>query len=225
MRAMGAELVYVTGDGNETLATAAHDELAAKLANGVDNTVFTAQHNNPSNADGYHAVAHELTAALGREIDCLIGAVGTGGSLCGTGWELRRTLPDLRVIGVEPVGSIAFGGPGDEYFQSGTGTPPGAKIGVCVDFDLIDEGCKVSDVDAFATARIVARRTGLLIGGSAGGVVHDALARIDTLPPGSTVVTLICDGWEKYLNTVFYDDWMRSRKLLDPTANSRSTRC
>ena len=212
MRAMGAELVYVTDD--EGLATAAREELAERMAAEGDNTIFTEQHNNPSNAVGYHALAHELTAALGR-LDVLIGAVGTGGSLCGTGRELRRTLPDLAVVGVEPIGSIAFGGPGGPYHQSGTGTPPGAEIGALVDFDLIDIGCTVSDIRAFATARVVARKTGLLIGGSAGGVVFEALDRLPSLPPGSTMVALVCDGGEKYLDTVFDDEWMTRYSLLD----------
>jgi cystathionine beta-synthase len=212
MRAMGAELVYVTDD--EGLATAAREELAERMAAESDNAIFTEQHNNPSNAVGYHALAHELTAALGR-LDVLIGAVGTGGSLCGTGRELRRTLPDLAVVGVEPIGSIAFGGPGGPYHQSGTGTPPGAEIGALVDFDLIDIGCTVSDIRAFATARVVARKTGLLIGGSAGGVVFEALGRLPSLPPGSTMVALVCDGGEKYLDTVFDDEWMTRHALLD----------
>jgi cystathionine beta-synthase len=215
MRAMGAELIYVTDDGNDGLATAAREELAARLAEGSHNTIFTEQHNNPSNAAGYHQVADELRAALPDGIDCLIGAVGTGGSLCGTGRMLQAHYPDVRIVGVEPVGSIAFGGPGGPYYQSGTGTPEGAQIGALVDFDLIDEGYKVSDRQAFGTARALARRTGLLIGGSAGGVVWQALATLQTLPSGATMVALICDGGEKYLDSVFDDDWMNDRDLLD----------
>jgi cystathionine beta-synthase len=218
MRAMGAELIYVTGEGaigNEGLATAAREELAARLAEGSPNTIFTEQHNNPSNAAGYYPVADELCAALPGGIDCLIGAVGTGGSLCGTGRVLRAHCPDVRVVGVEPVGSIAFGGLGGPYYQSGTGTPEGAEIGDLVDFDLIDEGYKVSDREAFGTARALARRTGLLIGGSAGGVVWQALAMLEALPGGSTMVGLVCDGGEKYLDSVFDDDWMKDRDLLD----------
>ena len=217
MKALGAELVYVTDEGSHELATAAREELAAKLAAECDNAFFTEQHNNPSNAEGYRDVAVELIAALGKKIDCLIGAVGTGGSLCGTARELRRTMPHLQVIGVEPIGSIAFGGPGGMYYQSGTGTPPGAQIGALVDYDLIDEGCKVSDKHAFGTARILARRTGVLIGGSAGGVVYGALTRLSTLPPQSTLVALLNDGGEKYLDTVFNDDWMQRHGLLDPS--------
>ncbi|MFE3764450.1 cysteine synthase family protein [Streptomyces sp. NPDC059104] len=217
MKALGTELVYVVGDGTEELATAAREELAEDMARGQDNTVFTEQHNNPANGVGYFPVAHELHEALGGRIDVLIGAVGTGGALCGTGRELRTLMSGFTVIGVEPKGSIAFGGPAHDYYQSGTGTPEGAEIGALVDFDLIDEGVKVGDIEAFATCRAVAR-TGLLIGGSAGGVVHEALNRLPSLPPGTTMVALVNDGGEKYMDTVFDDDWMRARGLLDPEA-------
>ncbi|GLW18670.1 cysteine synthase [Streptomyces sp. NBRC 13847] len=214
MKALGTELVYVVDDGTEELATAAREELAEDMARGQDNTIFTEQHNNPANGVGYFPVAHELHQALDGQIDVLIGAVGTGGALCGTTRELRTLLSDFTTIGVEPKGSIAFGGPAHDYYQSGTGTPEGAEIGALVDFDLIDEGVKVGDVEAFAAARAVAR-TGLLIGGSAGGVVYEALNRLPALPPGSTMVALINDGGEKYLDTVFNDEWMNARDLID----------
>ncbi|GGX66499.1 cysteine synthase family protein [Streptomyces hiroshimensis] len=215
MKALGTELVYVVGDGTEELATAAREELAEDMARGQDNTIFTEQHNNPANGVGYFPVAHELHQALDGRIDILIGAVGTGGALCGTTRELRKLVPGVKTVGVEPKGSVAFGGPAHDYYQSGTGTPEGAGIGALVDFALIDEGVKVGDVEAFATCRAVAR-TGLLIGGSAGGVVHEALTRLPSLPPGTTMVALINDGGEKYMDTVFNDDWMNDRNLIDP---------
>ncbi|MEU9364215.1 cysteine synthase family protein [Streptomyces avermitilis] len=216
MKALGAELVYVADAGDEELATAAREEFAEKLAAESDNAYFTEQHNNPANGVGYHPVARELDAALDGRIDILIGAVGTGGGLFGTGSVLRETVPGVRIVGVEPKGSIAFGPPAHDYHQSGTGTPEGATIGAMVDYALLDEGTKVGDVEAFATARAVARRTGLLLGGSAGGVVHEALTRMSALPPGTTVVALINDGGEKYMDTVFDDDWMADRDLLSP---------
>ncbi|MEU1162457.1 hypothetical protein ABZ372_17740, partial [Streptomyces sp. NPDC005921] len=84
-----------------------------------------------------------------------------------------------------------------------------------VDYGLLDEGVKVGDVEAFATARVVARRVGLLVGGSAGGVVYEALRRLASQPPGTTTVALVNDGGEKYMDTVFDDDWMTARGLLD----------
>lgn len=221
MKAMGTELVHVDADTDgEELHTAAREELAEDMARGKDNTFFTEQHNNPSNAVGYHAVGREIAQALDNRVDVLIGAVGTGGGLCGTARELKRHVPGVAVVGVEPKGSIAFGPPAHDYYQSGTGTPEGATIGLLVDYDLIDEGVKVGDVEAFATARTVARRTGLLIGGSAGGVVHEALDRLTRLAPDAVMVAFVNDGGEKYMDTVFNDDWMTARDLLDPAVEA-----
>ncbi|MBF6350540.1 cysteine synthase family protein [Nocardia flavorosea] len=217
MRAMGADLVFVADDGDDTLATSAREDHAEAMAAGLPDAYFTEQHNNDANAVGYYAVAEELLAEVDR-VDILLSAVGTGGSLFGTATRLRQLGCVPRVIGVEPVGSIAFGGPGGPYWQSGTGTPPGATIGTAVDYDLLDEGIKVSDRDAFATCRAVSRQLGLMLGGSAGGSVYAGLIRLDEFPAGSTVVTIVCDGGEKYLDTVFDDDWMAERDLLDTAA-------
>ena len=217
MRAMGTDLVFVADDDSDELATSAREDLAEAMAAARDDAYFTEQHNNDANAVGYYAVAEELLADVER-VDILLSAVGTGGSLFGTATRLRDLGLPARVIGVEPVGSIAFGGPGGPYHQSGTGTPPGATIGTAVDYDLLDQGIKVSDVDAFATARALARRGGLMVGGSSGGAIFAALDIIPSLPANSTVVTIICDGGEKYLDTVFDDDWMMRHGLLDPAA-------
>ncbi|WP_433659203.1 PLP-dependent cysteine synthase family protein [Nocardia sp. CA-128927] len=219
MRAMGAELVFVADVGDDNLATSAREDLAEAMAAARPDAYFTEQHNNDANAVGYYAVAEELLEDVER-VDILLSSVGTGGSLFGTATRLRQLGCPARVIGVEPVGSIAFGGEGGPYWQSGTGTPPGATIGTAVDYSLLDEGVKVTDVDAFATARAVAAELGLMIGGSAGGSVHAALTRLDEFPAGSTIVTLVCDGGEKYLDTVFDDAWMAERDLLDPDAEA-----
>ncbi|MEV5651375.1 cysteine synthase family protein [Nocardia sp. NPDC052254] len=222
MRAMGTDLVYVADDGDDTLSTSAREDLAEAMAAARPDAFFTEQHNNDANPVGYYAVAEELLEDLGH-VDILLSAVGTGGSLFGTARRLADLGHPARVIGVEPVGSIAFGGPGGPYWQSGTGTPPGATVGTAVDYSLLDEGVTVSDVDAFATVRAVAQRSGLLIGGSAGGSVHVALQRLEEFEPGSTIVTIVCDGGEKYLDTVFDDEWMNERELLDHTAEHAVT--
>lgn len=215
MQAFGAELVYVSE--GDALATADREALAEQMAADDPDSIWTEQHNNPANGNGYRMVARELREVLGEQIEYLVGAVGTGGSLFGTARELRATGPTPRVIGIEPIGSIAFGGDGGAYYQSGTGTPPGAEIGALVDYALLDEGVKVSDAAAFNTARYIARKKALLVGGSAGGVIWHALKMFPALPPNATVVVLVCDGGEKYLDTVFDDDWMRERDLLDDT--------
>ncbi|WP_245914041.1 PLP-dependent cysteine synthase family protein [Nocardia fluminea] len=218
MAAMGARLVYVADTSDDGPSATAREEHAALMAATEEGAYFFDQHNNPSNALGYRALADELRADLGTGIDYLVSSVGTGGSLFGTARELRRRGIPIGVIGVEPVGSIVFGGPGGPYWQSGTGTPPGAPIGATIDYDLLDEGIKVSDVHAFATSRAIARRNGLMLGGSVGGAVYVAMQRLREVPAGSTIVTIVCDGGEKYLDTIFNDDWMRAKNLLDPGA-------
>ncbi|MFE7093081.1 PLP-dependent cysteine synthase family protein [Streptomyces erythrochromogenes] len=219
MRAFGAEILNVAGDA-DGLATAERDTTAERLA-AEHGAYWTAQHRNQGNPNGYRALARELHEDLGDGIDYLYGAVGTGGSLCGTGRFLRERIPELKVIGVEPVGSVVFGGEGAPYHQSGTGTPEGSEIGAVVDYEVFDQGVKASDAEAFETCRYLARNFGILIGGSAGGVVYKALEQARSAGPGSTIVVLVCDGGDKYLDTVFNDDWMAAHGLFDEQVTRR----
>ncbi|NQD91278.1 cysteine synthase family protein [Pseudomonas sp. CrR25] len=218
MQAYGAKLIRV-GGAEGGLATADRDAMAQRIAT-EQGAYWTQQHNNPGNANGYRALADELRHTLGSGIDVLVGAVGTGGSLCGTGRALRAHLPNLHIIGVEPEGSVIFGGDGAPYHQSGTGTPAGAEIGALIDYELIDRGLKVSDSQAFETARYLASAHGLLVGGSAGGVIYRALQHARTAPTSSTTVVLVCDGGEKYLDTVFNDAWMHEQRLRDESVTA-----
>lgn len=225
MAAMGAELVYVGEDSTNGPNTVERRRVARELAAVEEGACLLDQHNNPGNCEGYRELAHELLADIFGDVDYLISAIGTGGSLCGTAKELRRLGSGVVTIGVEPAGSTIFGAPGGRYWQTGSGSPEGFPIGTNVDFSVIDNGVQVTDVDAFAAARVVTRHTGLMIGGTAGGAVHIALQRLATLPAGSTVVTLVCDAGEKYLDTIFNDDWMREGDLLDPAAEQQCCTC
>ncbi|TIR62616.1 MAG: cysteine synthase family protein, partial [Mesorhizobium sp.] len=80
-----------------------------------------------------------------------------------------------------------------------------------------DEGVQVTDIQAFETARYIARRKGLLVGGSTGGAIYKALEFIASGKLTGTIVTTVVDGGEKYLGTIFDDDWMAKRRLLDPS--------
>jgi cystathionine beta-synthase len=220
MAALGVELVYVGGENTGGPRTMERRRVAQRLAE-AEGAYWPDQHNNPGNRAGYAGLAHELLADLDGDVDYLISAIGTGGSLCGTSAELRRLGSSVVTVGVEPAGSIIFGGPGGPYWQTGSGSPEGFPVGRNVDYAVLDHGVQVGDVEAFACARVLARRTGLMVGGSTGAAMHEALGRLAGLPAGSTVVTLVCDAGEKYLDTVFHDDWMRERGLLDPEAEHR----
>ncbi|MBB4688693.1 PLP-dependent cysteine synthase family protein [Amycolatopsis jiangsuensis] len=216
MAAMGADLVYVGEPGTGGPSTVVRRAKAAELVAEDPTAFWPDQHNNPANRVGYRGLARELLADLFGDVDHLICAIGTGGSLCGTAAELRALGSRVRTVGVEPKGSIIFGGEPGRYWQTGSGSPAGFPVGRNVDYAQIDEGCQVGDVPAFATARVLARRTGLMMGGSAGAALYVALQRLGGLPPGSTVVTLVCDAGEKYLDSVFDDEWLRAKGLLAP---------
>ncbi len=222
MVAMGAELVFVEGSADGGPSSVRRRQVAAELAAELG-AFHPDQHNNPGNANGYADLAHELLAQLGS-IDVLIAALGTGGSLCGTVRELRARGASTRSVAVEPRGSIIFGGPPGVYHQTGAGSPAGFPIGSNVDRSLIDDAHQVADGDAFAAARVVARRTGLLLGGTTGAAIHIGLRHLVDHPAGSTVVVLCNDAGEKYLDSLYDDAWLAQRGVLDELAHRRMDR-
>ncbi|MBB2971482.1 cysteine synthase family protein [Mesorhizobium sp. RMAD-H1] len=218
MRALGAEIRYVEGDFREDeVAVVERQRLAAQLGAQLPGALFMNQSDNPANPEGYAGYVEELLAQLPDGIDAFVGCVGTGGSMTGISQRLKRHDPAIRTIAVEPAGSIVFGKPGHPYFQSGTGTPAGDEVGKVLDYGCIDEGVQVTDTQAFETARYMARRRGLLVGGSTGGAIYKALEFIASGKLRGTVVTTVADGGEKYLGTIFDDEWMEKRNLLDPS--------
>lgn len=212
MRAYGAEIRYVSGKDENELATAERERMARYLGETLPGACFMGQAENPANPEGYEGLADDLIQVTGGDIDFLVGCVGTGGSLCGTARFMKKTLPTISVIGVEPVGSIVFGGEGGPYHQSGTGVPPSVEVGSNVDYQIIDSGLKVTDVAAFGTCRFLAKNFGILVGGSAGGALYHGL-KAAKHNPSATFVCLVCDGGEKYLDTIFDDDWLAEKGL------------
>lgn len=216
MRALGAEIRYVEGNFREDeVAVVERQRLAAEIASQIPGAVFMNQSDNAANAGGYSDFVREVIEEVGG-VDAYVGCVGTGGSMTGIARGLKVHNPHTKTIAVEPAGSIVFGQPGHPYYQSGTGTPAGDTVGLVLDYSCIDLGVQVSDTQAFETARYIAQRTGLLVGGSTGGVIYKALEFIHSGLIGGNVVVAVADGGEKYLHTVYNESWLQERDLLDP---------
>lgn len=221
IRAYGGEVVYVGEDSpSDQVAVKEREEMAAHLNREIPNSFFPNQADNPANPLGYEGMAEELLQEV-KNISVLIGAIGTGGSLCGTARALKQRKPSVKVIAVEPKGSVIFGGPDGPYFQSGTGNPGSVEIADNVDRSLVDDHHLVSDKEAFNTARFLARQLGILVGGSAGGVIYKAIEEASKRLGQGSMVAIVADGGEKYISTVFSDDWMHSKKLLDISIETR----
>ncbi|WP_336194376.1 cysteine synthase family protein [Providencia stuartii] len=216
MKALGAEIRYVTGNYQENeVAVVERQRLANELASQLPNATFMNQSDNAANSGGYAVLVCELIEQIGR-IDAYVGCVGTGGSITGVSQGLKSHNPQTITVAVEPEGSIVFGHQGKPYYQSGTGTPEGDVVGLVLDYSCIDHNAQVSDIQAFETARYLASQYGLLVGGSTGGIVYKALEFINNDTIHGNIVVIVADGGEKYLNTVFNEQWLGARNLISP---------
>ncbi len=168
------------------------------------NAIILDQFTNP-----YNPLIHEKTTALEilrdmeSDIDVFIAAVGTGGTLSGTGKVLKQIKPDIKVIAVEPASSAVLSGKkaGPHKIQGiGAGFIPKT-----LDQNVYDEVITVSNEDAMETARMMAKKEGLLVGISAGANIW-ASNFIASKPEykGKKIVTILCDTGERYLSTELF---------------------
>jgi cysteine synthase len=159
---------------------------------------------NPANPEAHRrTTGPELWEALDGEIDYLVAGVGTGGTITGAGGYLKERNPALKVIAVEPAASpvLSGGRPGPHKIQGiGAGFVPPV-----LDRDLIDEILPVDDEDAIETARLAARREGVLAGISCGAALYAALevARRDEAQ-GARIAVVLPDSGERYVSTPFF---------------------
>ena len=204
MRAFGAELEIVPSVGGKITPDLFRDGLARARRLGTEpNTFWTDQFNNPDNRAGYHAMAEESLTALGGRLDEYVMMVGTGGSFSGNAEVLKAKVPGMRCIAGEPAESRALSGltptGGHRIEGTGAGFIPGIHRA-----DLADAVMAVTDDDAFATARRLAREEGIFGGISSGANVWMALERSKGLPPGARILTTVCDSGLKYLRGDLY---------------------
>ena len=204
MRAFGAELDLIPSEGGAVTAGLFDRMIArAKELSQAPNTFWTDQFNNVDNRNAYHAMAREIITVLGNDIDEFIMGVGTGASFSGNAEVFKKEIPNIRCLAIEPLHVRALSG-GDitgKHRLEGIGS---GFVPSIVRRDLIDEIIAVSDEDAFATARKLARQEGIFGGTTSGANVWVALQRARVLGPGKKIVTIIVDSGLKYLNGPLY---------------------
>jgi len=179
-------------------------ERATEINETTANSFMPQQFNNPANPEAHRqTTALEILKDTDGKVDILVAAVGTGGSLTGIAEVLKKHNPDIQVIAVEPESSpiISGGAPGPHKIQGiGAGFVPAV-----LNSDIFNEVIKVSDEDAFATSKNLAKTDGLLVGISAGANVYAASQVASrTQNQGKTIVTILCDTGERYLSTTLY---------------------
>ena len=200
MKAYGAELVLTDGTKGMKGAIAKAEELAQEIPNSFIPSQFT----NPANP-----AAHERTTGVeiwndtNGKVDIFVAGVGTGGTISGTGAYLQSQNPDVKIVAVEPKSSpvLSEGVAGPHKIQGiGAGFVPDT-----LNTNIYDEVITVSNEDAFATGRAVARNEGVLVGISAGAAVWAGI-QLAKRPEnkGKTIVALLPDSGDRYYSTPLF---------------------
>jgi 2,3-diaminopropionate biosynthesis protein SbnA len=187
--------------------------VARAIAQKLPNCVNLDQYNNPAAvAAHYQNTGPEIYRQMEQKVDVLISCASTGSHLSGTAKYLKERNPAIHVIGVEPVGSVVFGGDFKPFLQNGTGLSfqPGNILP-----QYVDQVIKISDAEAFKTCRYMARKEGLLLGGSSGSVIAAANRYVQTLNKPANIVLVLPDGGLKYLETVYDDQWIRDNGMAE----------
>ena len=204
MKAFGAELEIFPSENQKITAKLIDSMIArAKELSREPNTFWTDQFNNVDNRNAYHSMAKEIIAILGNDIDEFIMGVGTGGSFSGNAEVLKKEIPTIKCIAIEPLHVRALSG-GDisgSHKLEGIGT---GFVPSIFRLDLADEIMAVSDEDAYATARKLARQEGIFGGTTSGANIWAAIQRARIIGAGKKIVTIIVDSGLKYLNGDLY---------------------
>jgi cysteine synthase A len=199
LRLYGAKVQVTESLGGMTEAVDAARELAAH-----DDVFLPDQFSNPANPEIHRrTTAPELLEALDGRVDVFVAGVGTGGTITGVGEVLKERNPACRVVAVEPRSSAVLSGgrPGPHKIQGiGAGFVPAV-----LNREILDEVITVEDEDAIETARLLARREGVLAGISCGAAVWAAL-KIAARPEfrGARIATVLPDSGERYVSTPFF---------------------
>ncbi len=219
LRDLGAQLDIVEQPAAEGgYQRARLERLAAHLAR-HPGAFWPSQYDNLHNAGAYAPVAERLLEGLGR-VDCLVGTVGSGGSVCGTAYYLRLAFGDLTVVGVDTHGSVLFGQPEGKRLLRGLGN---SLIPGNVDHTVFDEVHWVSAAEAFHATRQLHRRGALFKGPTSGAAVMVA-RRWAERHPSARVVALLPDDGHRYQSTVYDDDWLRAQGVSLTTLPKDPTR-
>jgi cystathionine beta-synthase len=219
LKAFGAEVI-VCPTAVEPEDPRSYYSVAKKLAREIPNSYYPNQYANPMNPEAhYQTTGPEIWEDSEGKITHFVCGVGTGGTISGVGKFLKEKNPAIKIIGVDPVGSLYY-----DFFKSGETVKAKTYVveGIGEDFfpttmnlKILDDILQVNDEECFVFARRLAKMEGLFTGGSGGGCISGTLRIAKDLGPLDFVVALLPDTGMRYLSKVYNEEWMRERGYVD----------
>ena len=200
IRAYGAELVLTNGAEGMNGAIKKAEELSRE----IKGSFIPDQFSNPANAKAhYETTAPEIWSDTDGKVDIFVAGVGTGGTITGVGKYLKEKNPGIKIVAVEPASSpVLSGGNAGAHKIQGIGAGFIPKL---LDTSVYDEVIPVTNEDAFATARLIGKKEGILVGISSGASAYVAI-KLAQLPEnrGKNIVVLLPDSGDRYLSTELF---------------------
>lgn len=210
MRELGAHLELADEPDDHGGYLLARLRRVQELVDG-EGHAWTNQYGNPANPGIHYAeTAPELWRQSADACDAVFVAVSTGGTLAGIARYLRETAPQVQVVAVDVVGSVALGFPAGPRLLTGIGSARPSEFLVPADYDA---AVLVTTEEAVAHCRALAAATGVSVGGSSGAVLAACAGYLALHPDCGTAVCICPDGGAKYLDTIYRDDWLGARDL------------
>lgn len=219
LRAFGAKVV-VCPTAVEPEDPRSYYQVAKRIANETPNCFYANQYHNPANPEAHYvSTGPEIWEQCGEDLDVFVAGLGTGGTITGTGRYLKEKNPKIKLVGVDPVGSLYY-----DYVKTGQVTTPFTYkvegIGEdffpsTIDLKILDEVIRVNDKECFHMTRELVRQEGIYVGGSAGAAVIGAIKYAQMTGKKENILVLLPDSAQKYLSKIFNDDWMRENGFLE----------
>jgi cystathionine beta-synthase len=219
LKALGAEVI-VCPTAVEPEDPRSYYSVAKKLAREIPNSYYPNQYDNPMNPEAHYlTTGPEIWEDSEGKITHFVCGLGTGGTISGAGKYLKEKNPGVKIIGVDPYGSLYY-----DFVKTGTTIKAKTYVveGIGEDFfpttmnlKILDDIIQVNDEECFVAARRLAKLEGLFTGGSGGGCLSGALRLAKNLGPNDFVVALLPDTGMRYLSKVYNDEWIRERGYVD----------